>query len=176
MSFKLDKVIGTCHHSLEKPDCICFRDVVDDCHVSPWYEWVDLKNRGNISMKEFIEAVKDCNLSPEKLVLRAYEDGNGIVLDYGSRKQFWIPNTEGWDLEYLRNPIDSRVKDTEQLKPCPFCGGKAKIFVCQELRFGGDEGFVIQCTNCYMNTASINGTYSPCSEDIIKLWNRRSTN
>ena len=63
--------------------------------------------------------------------------------------------------------------DSMNLKPCPFCGGKAKIMVVQELRLGGDEGFVIQCEDCYMNTASINGTYSSNSTDAIELWNRR---
>lgn len=138
MSFRVNGINGICHHAYDNPDVICFRDVVDDAHVSYWYEWQGINQ--DISMREFFEEVKKCNLSPDKLSIRAYEDGNGVIIDY---------------------------------KPCPFCGGKAKIMVVQELRIGGDEGYVIQCENCYMNTASINGTYSFSSEDAIELWNRR---
>lgn len=33
---------------------------------------------------------------------------------------------------------------SEQLKPCPFCGGKA------ELKQKGGNGFVVKCTGCHI--------------------------
>lgn len=176
MSFKVDGINGICHHAYENPDVICFRDVINDAQVSPWYEWQGISQ--DISMKDFFKEVEDCNLSAEKLSIRAWNDENGIIIDYGLRHQFWIPmkvieNNE-WDLRYLETPLEDRIdKKSFTLKPCPFCGGDARISVVQEHRIGGDEGFVIQCQKCYMNTASINGTYSPYSEDIIKMWNKR---
>ena len=99
-------------------------------------------------------------------------------MDYGLRQQFWIPRKiiekNEWDLDNLRVPLGDRVyKLNSEIKNCPFCGGVAEINVLQELRIGGDEGVVIQCTKCLMNTASINGTYSSSSSGVIKLWNRR---
>ena len=122
--------------------------------------------------------VGECGLSTEKLSVRAFEDESGIIIDYGLRHQFWVPkiviDNNDWDLEYLCTSLGDRLDNQDiELKPCPFCGRKAKIMVVQELRLGGDEGFVIQCKDCYMNTASINGTYSSNSTDVIELWNRR---
>lgn len=176
MSFRVDGINGICHHAYDNPDVICFRDVVDDAHVSYWYEWQGISQ--DISMAEFFKEVEKCNLSPEKLSIRAYEDGSGVIIDCGLRHQFWIPkrviDNNEWDLEYLRTSLDDRLDNKDiRLKPCPFCGGKAKVMLAQELRIGGDEGFVIQCEDCHMNTASINGTYFSNSADVIELWNRR---
>ena len=49
---------------------------------------------------------------------------------------------------------------SEELKPCPFCGGEA------ELR---EEGFVVHCaTGC---TAQVNDDYRDCA---IAAWNTRT--
>lgn len=50
------------------------------------------------------------------------------------------------------------------LKPCPFCGGKAKMF-------GGlysQEAITIMCTGCY---AKVGGTMD--EEQSIQRWNIR---
>ena len=176
MSFRVEGINGICHHAYDNPEVICFRDVADDALASYWYEWQGISQ--SISMEQFFVEVGKCRLSAEKLSVRVLEDESGIIIDYGLRHQFWIQKSvidnNDWDLEYLRTSLGDRLDNQDiELKPCPFCGGKAKIMAVQELRLGGDEGFVIQCEDCYMNTASINGTYSSNSTDVIELWNRR---
>lgn len=176
MSFRVDGINGICHYAYDKPEVICFRDVADDAHASYWYEWQGISQ--NISMEQFFEEVEKCGWSAEKLSVRALEDGSGVIIDHGLRHQFWIPmsviNNYDWDLEYLRTSLEDRIESQDiRLKPCPFCGEKAKLMVIQELRIGGDEGFVIQCENCHMNTATINGMYSPNSADVVEAWNQR---
>lgn len=176
MSFKINGINGICHHVYESPDVICFRDVANEAQVSYWYEWQGIKQ--NISMLEFFEEVEKCNLSPEKLSIRAWNDESGVIIDYGLRHQFWIPQSiiddNEWDLDYLRTSLGDRLNQQNlKLKPCPFCGGKAKIMAAQEFKIGGDEGFVIQCENCHMNTISINCTHSPSSKEVVELWNKR---
>jgi Lar family restriction alleviation protein len=176
MGFRVDGVNGACHHAYDSPEVICFRDVADDAHASYWYEWQGISQ--DISVEQFFEEVEKCGLSREKLSARTFENGGGIVIDWGLRHQFWIPmsviNNGDWDLGYLRTSPADRIESQDvRLKPCPFCGGKAEIMVLQELRLGGDEGFVVWCESCHMNTASINGTYFSSSEDAMELWNRR---
>ena len=50
-----------------------------------------------------------------------------------------------------------------ELKPCPFCGGKAKL--------QGDEskyGCFVVCTNCYAEM-----DYSETEVKAIEAWNKR---
>lgn len=57
------------------------------------------------------------------------------------------------------------------LKPCPFCGGKAILFV--------RNGVSVVCTKCYARTISRLDTmegYSNAVEGVIKAWNRRADN
>ena len=58
----------------------------------------------------------------------------------------------------------------EKLKPCPFCGGEAKI-VHGEL---GRNGSRVICKNCYCSTdfVSISTRYS-CDEKAAEAWNKR---
>lgn len=162
-----------CYGPHENPECICWRDVANEVSVSPWYAWQGIKN--NPTMQEFFDAVDRYNMNHENLVLRAHEDGKGIVLDYRLRKQFWIPKPSGWDLDFLRTPLESRYKNKDKLKRCPFCGGEAELIILQELRIGGPEGWVVVCKKCGMNTATINGTYYSWRSDAIESWNKRIT-
>ena len=156
-----------------EPKTISVRNVANDLICS---EWQDLGMLDNPTMEQFLKFIEDNGLSPLMLSMRAYHNkGEGLVLDYGLRKQFWIPNVDGWDLNYFKNPIEERIKKIT-LKPCPFCGSEAKLHVAQELVSYGDEGFFIQCSNdeCLMNTVTVNGGYSQYPEDIINRWNRRT--
>lgn len=58
-----------------------------------------------------------------------------------------------------------------ELKPCPFCGGAAKLVEVEP------SGYVVECTNGICN-ASTNIRYS-CGDDAVPLvveqWNRRTT-
>lgn len=52
------------------------------------------------------------------------------------------------------------------LKPCPFCGGKAKAY-------GGgysQESPSVRCTNCCV---TLNGRFSLKQDDVIHQWNTR---
>lgn len=55
--------------------------------------------------------------------------------------------------------------DKNELKPCPFCGGKAELYaskVADGLRW-------VTCTECYASG-------EPCddTESAIRAWNRRA--
>ena len=76
------------------------------------------------------------------------------------------------EIDFFTNPIDNR-KQTEgsmpELKPCPFCGGEAKVQVYNEWTH-----FSIDCKRC---PASIgkdiyrNGFAKKC--EAIAAWNNR---
>lgn len=59
-----------------------------------------------------------------------------------------------------------------ELKPCPFCGGKARLFV--------DGGVRVVCSKCYVGTMSLTDNIveyeSNAVETVIKAWNRRADN
>jgi len=58
------------------------------------------------------------------------------------------------------------------LKPCPFCGGKAVVHV--------SDGVCVICTNCESRTETLcdgrsSGKYSGSAiEQVIERWNRRA--
>lgn len=51
------------------------------------------------------------------------------------------------------------------LKPCPFCGGKAKIFMTM-----GKSGYGVECEN---NCIFFFGQFVTCKH-AIEAWNRRA--
>ena len=56
-----------------------------------------------------------------------------------------------------------------ELKSCPFCGGKARLFV--------DSGVRVLCTKCYASTRILTDEYlyeSVAVETVINNWNRRT--
>lgn len=54
---------------------------------------------------------------------------------------------------------------TENLKPCPFCGGEARV------RIIVDQNFV-ECGKCWAHSAHALGC-NMTKEEAIKAWNRR---
>lgn len=60
----------------------------------------------------------------------------------------------------------------EQLKPCPFCGGKAEVvphkFFSEALKAWKVDCYVVECKNCH--TAQYWGT----EKQAIEAWNRRA--
>lgn len=55
-----------------------------------------------------------------------------------------------------------------ELKPCPFCGGKARLFVSNGVR--------VFCTKCDLTTrisVDCERIETSAVEDVIKAWNRR---
>lgn len=55
-----------------------------------------------------------------------------------------------------------------ELKPCPFCGGKAEIRRDHEL----ERMYVVVCTNC---PTDVGRMWFWKKQDAINAWNRRAT-
>lgn len=64
------------------------------------------------------------------------------------------------------------MKETE-LKPCPFCGGKANLIenhIC-----GGKDYSYVTCESCHVRTQQYTVSVRFCPNDeATKAWNRRS--
>lgn len=55
------------------------------------------------------------------------------------------------------------------LKPCPFCGGKARLFV--------NGGVRVVCTRCYVSTRVLKDELESASSAVelsVEAWNRRA--
>lgn len=64
---------------------------------------------------------------------------------------------------------------TEELKPCPFCGGNAYHLSCYN---GTDFWWEIACCHCGAMVASRKTVFprnEEARDDAIKKWNRRVT-
>ena len=58
-----------------------------------------------------------------------------------------------------------------ELKPCPFCGSKARLFV--------DGGVRVICPKCYACSRILTdelGFDSSAVESVVEAWNRRADN
>lgn len=59
----------------------------------------------------------------------------------------------------------------DELKPCPFCGGKPRLFV--------SDGVRVICSKCYASTKALTDRMendSNATERVIEAWNRRADN
>lgn len=57
-----------------------------------------------------------------------------------------------------------------ELKPCPFCGGEAKIekHIC---------AIYVACTKCHAQSAASTAMLEKCALDVVvEAWNRRAGN
>lgn len=73
--------------------------------------------------------------------------------------------------------LDSVSEQTEQgLKPCPFCGGEAKLQRFTSIYFSTGHGYCVVCNteDCQGNVEPANPY--PLEEEAMEAWNRRADN
>ena len=59
-----------------------------------------------------------------------------------------------------------------KLKPCPFCGGVAKVY--HEKNHGGIDGSVVRCESCGAKAEWKRLSYDyACDYGAVEAWNRR---
>ena len=56
---------------------------------------------------------------------------------------------------------------SEELKPCPFCGGEASY------KMHDDEWWVVSCDNCLAEGGYYDGDESTAPSDARQFWNNR---
>lgn len=59
---------------------------------------------------------------------------------------------------------------TDKLKPCPFCGGKARIMHLTSAS-GIETHSMVECRSCHIKTDYY--VYEFGERNVIKVWNRR---
>ena len=64
----------------------------------------------------------------------------------------------------VHTPARSRTYSHKRLKPCPFCGGKAKLS-----RWEAIHEYSVFCTKCN----AVAGDYEDTEEKAIERWNKR---
>lgn len=75
----------------------------------------------------------------------------------------------------MRREVLKELKNSKELKPCPFCGSKAKLDVCRHS--GKQYDFaVIRCEKCSA-TIKYGIDVEYCAVDrCVDEWNSRDTN
>ena len=71
--------------------------------------------------------------------------------------------------------MENNTTDNEiQLKPCPFCGGKAEIKYVQS-GWSYENTAYVRCTKCGASSQHLNITYreKELADKVIDLWNCR---
>ena len=120
---------------------------------------------------------------PEGLVICCDKEGNMllgylrrsatgyIAHDYAGTELYgcvaWLPLPDAYCKE------NEKMKYSERLKPCPFCGGKGEIYQAPtmlNLKID-DDVYWVQCRNCFGRTGN---SYSKI--EAINAWNRRMDN
>ena len=75
-------------------------------------------------------------------------------------------------LNKLITPIQSNIVDTDlELKPCPFCGGKAYMFIDEDGE--GYRRLVIGCEKCMAEVAGAFGDEEIEDFELAENWNKR---
>lgn len=69
--------------------------------------------------------------------------------------------------------LDSAQKSVIELKPCPFCGGTAKI----RHDYDGNGYSYVECEKCHMKSTRFMRLFERSSDEAAKaFWNRRVDN
>ena len=65
-------------------------------------------------------------------------------------------------------PYDVIREHEEMLKPCPFCGGKARIRVTRDIDF--ESYYFVNCRKCEVKPCTASHTNI---KSAVKAWNKR---
>lgn len=63
------------------------------------------------------------------------------------------------------------MENKRELKPCPFCGGKARI---EDISTEDEKYYMMQCTNDECGASACFGDHSTSKSKAIAAWNRRA--
>lgn len=74
-----------------------FRGVLNDVICDPWEIW---DYADNMSQRDFMDKARSLGLDEEKFCIMAYRECSEkyLIIDYGLRMQFYIPDVLEWDL------------------------------------------------------------------------------
>ena len=141
------------------------------------YPLTDIEGIQIYDRKEYEEKEQNesCFLSVYVLnALRKLRDSDDLTTNNVANKLV-IPKTAAAHYIDIFNKLEEKLLD---LKPCPFCGGKARVMISTR-QDGGSHYYTksINCTDCGCGTVekTCSGYYGQyCTdEEIAALWNRR---
>ena len=106
-----------------------------------------------------------------------------LLLDYMAGKksvgwkcaELYMSYHKNWREELDEDVVEKPVKNSSELKPCPFCGGEA--ILCKELTSLDDRKAVaVKCQSCGCNTGFyiVDGV-NTYTQTAINAWNKRIT-
>ena len=111
-----------------------------------------------MTIKELYEFAKEHEMEDCKIILR---NRDGFEFEYDD--EITPPFTDGQKklIEMTEKLTEKRGGKMTELKPCPFCGGKAILYI--------DCGYYIaECEDC----EAMSGEHET-EEETIKAWNKR---
>ena len=100
------------------------------------------------------------------------------MIKWSTKKKFYQSiGMPAWWISQKRVEYKGNEMTTE-LKPCPFCGGQAKIIEHEGLVDNITDGYQVQCMTCFSSNsgASCKAGFSKdkARYEAVKLWNNRA--
>jgi Lar family restriction alleviation protein len=144
--------------AVEKADYTAISSDADDCKAD--------------YLREIIESVPAADVAPVVHAKWVHLGGDEFCCtNCGSTISDWDlpPQEYCYCLKCGRRWME--VLTMIELKPCPFCGGKARLFVSNGVR--------VLCPDCGATTRILvdsERVETSAVEDVIKAWNRRASN
>ena len=125
------------------PTVISYRFVINDAQANPWESMSEIQPPTLTGLIHYLErADLTEKFYIEKLKVEATHDSH--IIEYGMRRQFYVPSVDESGIEYLRK-IQSQEIPSPQ---CPFCGGKMEIWEQHTNQPCPEECFTPVCREC----------------------------